>query len=65
MTTNEKKGGLVLTRKPGESITAASPATGEQIIITVCYIEGGRVKLHVSAPNHYHILRNELIEVTR
>ena len=47
---------LVLSRKQGESVQIDST-----IQVTVVSISKGRVKLGISAPDHVHIVRNELI----
>lgn len=47
---------LILQRRPGESLRI-----GEEIEITVVAIEGGKVRLAVSAPKDVTILRSELI----
>ena len=46
---------LILQRKPGESLVI-----GEDISISVVSIEGGRVRLAISAPPEVSILRTEL-----
>lgn len=50
---------LILQRKPGESVVI-----GEDISISVVSIEGGRVRLAISAPQEIPILRNELLDAT-
>ena len=47
---------LILQRRAGESIRI-----GEDIELTVVSIEGGRVRLSISAPKEITILRSELI----
>jgi carbon storage regulator len=47
---------LVLSRKEGESVQIDST-----IQVTVVSVGKGRVKLGISAPDHVHIIRNELI----
>ena len=47
---------LILQRRPGESLRI-----GEDIEVTVVAIEGGKVRLAISAPKDVTILRNELI----
>ena len=47
---------LILQRRSGESIRI-----GEDIEITIVSIEGGRVRLAISAPTEVPILRSELI----
>ena len=50
---------LILQRKPGESLVI-----GEDISITVVSVEGGRVRLAISAPQDIPILRSELVDAT-
>lgn len=50
---------LILQRKPGESVVI-----GEDISISVISIEGGRVRLAISAPQEIPILRSELLDAT-
>ena len=50
---------LILQRKPGES-----RLIGENISISVVSIEGGRVRLAISAPQEISILRSELLDAT-
>lgn len=50
---------LILQRKPGESVII-----GEEISISVVSIEGGRVRLAISAPQEIPILRSELLDAT-
>lgn len=48
---------LILQRKPGESLVI-----GEEISVSVVSIEGGRVRLAISAPPEVSILRSELLD---
>lgn len=48
---------LVLSRKRGEAIHI-----GDNITITVCYLDAGRVKLAIEAPREVEIRRCELNE---
>lgn len=48
---------LILQRKPGESLVI-----GEEITISVVSVEGGRVRLAISAPPEVSILRSELLD---
>lgn len=48
---------LILQRKTGESLVI-----GEDIRVTVVSIEGGRVRLAISAPPEVSILRSELVD---
>ena len=50
---------LILQRKPGESVII-----GEEISISVVSVEGGRVRLAISAPQEVSILRSELLDAT-
>lgn len=50
---------LILQRKPGESLLI-----GEDISITVVSVDGGRVRLAISAPQDIPILRSELVDAT-
>ena len=50
---------LILQRKPGESVVI-----GEEISISVVSVEGGRVRLAISAPQEIPILRSELLDAT-
>ena len=50
---------LILQRKPGESVVI-----GEDISISVVSVEGGRVRLAISAPQEIPILRSELLDAT-
>lgn len=47
---------LILQRKPGESLLI-----GSDISISVVSVEGGRVRLAISAPAEVPILRSELV----
>ena len=48
---------LILQRKPGESLVI-----GEDVTVSVVSIEGGRVRLAISAPPEVSILRSELVD---
>ena len=48
---------LILQRKPGESLVI-----GEDVRVSVVSIEGGRVRLAISAPPEVSILRSELLD---
>ena len=50
---------LILQRKPGESVVI-----GEDISVSVVSVEGGRVRLAISAPQEIPILRSELLDAT-
>ncbi len=51
---------LILQRKPGESLVI-----GGDVTVSVVSIEGGRVRLAISAPPEVSILRSELLEARR
>ncbi|EAQ80162.1 carbon storage regulator [Blastopirellula marina] len=46
---------LVLTRKPGETIRI-----GDDIVITISQLKGGRVRIGIDAPPEMGIRRGEL-----
>lgn len=48
---------LILQRRTGESLVI-----GEDIRVTVVSIDGGRVRLAISAPPEVSILRSELLD---
>ncbi|MDX8398178.1 MAG: carbon storage regulator CsrA [Mariprofundaceae bacterium] len=48
---------LILTRKPGETITI-----GEDIQIQVLSIKGGQVRIGIDAPRHIAVNREEVFE---
>lgn len=48
---------LVLSRKTGQSLTLDGG-----IVITVCRVEAGKVRLGITAPKRIGVLRTELIE---
>lgn len=50
---------LILQRKAGESLVI-----GKDVTISVVSVEGGRVRLAISAPPDVSILRSELITAT-
>lgn len=50
---------LILNRKAGESLEI-----GEDITVTVVSIDGGKVRLAISAPKSVPILRGELVTAT-
>lgn len=49
---------LVLSRKPMERIEI-----GENVVVTVLEIRGGKVRIGIDAPKEVHVLRSELKEV--
>jgi carbon storage regulator len=50
---------LVLSRKKSESIVI-----GDNIIVRVVRISGGRVRLAIDAPQHVKVSRGEIVETT-
>jgi carbon storage regulator len=50
---------LVLTRKELESI-----CIGDEIVVTVSEVRGGRVKLAIDAPRHIRVDRGEISDRT-
>lgn len=48
---------LVLTRKVGDSVQI-----GDDIVVSVVEVKGGRVRLSFDAPKEVQILREELAE---
>ena len=50
---------LLLQRRPGESLKI-----GQDIEVSVVSVEGGRVRLAISAPQDVPILRSELLDAT-
>ncbi len=50
---------LILQRRPGESLKI-----GQDIEVSVVSVEGGRVRLAISAPQDVPILRSELLYAT-
>ena len=48
---------LILQRKAGEPVVS-----GDEVRVTVMSIEGGRVRLAISAPTEVAILRSELLD---
>ena len=50
---------LILQRKAGESLLI-----GEDISVAVVSVDGGRVRLAISAPSSIPILRSELVTAT-
>lgn len=55
---------LILTRKPGEAITATNTETKENVEFTVLGVKGNQVRIGISAPMHINVARNELLERT-
>ena len=57
MSVSESLGGLVLSRKVGQSIMI-----GDNISVSVSEIRGNIIRLRIEAPKNITILRNELTE---
>ena len=51
---------LILQRKEGDEILI-----GDNIVVSVVSIDGGRVRLAVTAPREIPVLRRELLDATR
>jgi len=51
---------LVLTRKQGERIKI-----GQDVVVTVCRIAAGKVRIGIEAPDRVHIVRCELLDRLR
>lgn len=51
---------LILTRRPTETLVI-----GDNVIITVLAIKGGRVRIGVNAPREIIVNREEILEKTR
>ncbi|MCS6924393.1 MAG: carbon storage regulator CsrA [Candidatus Binatia bacterium] len=51
---------LVLTRRPGESITI-----GDDVVVTVLEVSGNHIRIGISAPRHVRILREEIYQAMR
>jgi carbon storage regulator len=51
---------LVLTRRPGESITI-----GDDIVVTVVNTAGGQVRLGITAPQHVRVVREEILKALK
>jgi carbon storage regulator len=49
---------LVLTRLPGQRIHI-----GDDIVLTVVRVDGGKVRLGIEAPSSMRVLRQELCEI--
>lgn len=52
---------LVLTRKPGERIVIETE-NGERIVVALCQLRVGQVRIGIEAPRNFRIMREELIE---
>lgn len=58
-------GGLVITRKEGESITLYDRRDGSElnIVLTQARIDGNKSKIHINAPEWVGIVRTEIAHV--
>lgn len=57
---SDKKGGLVLTRKPGQNIIITNSETGDKIIVRMVDIWGLQGKIGIAASDKYTIHREEI-----
>ena len=53
---------LVLSRKPGESITVNLPS-GEEIVFEILDVKGYRVSIGIDAPRELRVRRTELVPI--
>lgn len=53
---------LVLSRKLDQKIILKSRKTAQEIVVAVCRIQRGVVRLAIEADEEWDILRNEIIE---
>jgi carbon storage regulator len=51
---------LILSRRPGESLTI-----GDNIVVTVVSINGNQIRLGIEAPREVRILRDEIYKALR
>lgn len=51
---------LILTRRPGESLTI-----GDNIVVTVVSINGNQIRLGIDAPREVRVLRDEIYKAVR
>ncbi|MDH3443202.1 MAG: carbon storage regulator CsrA [Deltaproteobacteria bacterium] len=51
---------LILSRRPGESITI-----GDDIVVTVVSITGNQIRLGINAPRDVRVLREEIYKAIR
>jgi carbon storage regulator len=51
---------LILSRRPGESLTI-----GDNITVTVVSINGNQIRLGISAPREVRVLRDEIYKAIR
>jgi carbon storage regulator len=51
---------LILSRRPGESLTI-----GDNIVVTVVSINGNQIRLGIEAPRDVRVLRDEIYKALR
>jgi len=51
---------LILSRRPGESLTI-----GDNIVVTVVSINGNQIRLGIDAPRDVRVLRDEIYKAIR
>jgi carbon storage regulator len=51
---------LILSRRPGESLTI-----GDNIVVTVVSVNGNQIRLGIEAPREVRVLRDEIYKALR
>jgi len=51
---------LILSRRPGESLTI-----GDDVVVTVVSVSGNQIRLGITAPREVRVLREEIYKVMR
>ena len=51
---------LILSRRPGESLTI-----GDDVVVTVVSVSGNQIRLGITAPREVRVLREEVYKATR
>jgi carbon storage regulator len=51
---------LILSRRPGESLTI-----GDDVVVTVVSVSGNQIRLGITAPREVRVLREEIYKVLR
>ena len=51
---------LILTRRPGESLTI-----GDDVVVTVVGVTGNQIRLGITAPREVRVLREEVYKAMR
>ena len=51
---------LILTRRPGESLTI-----GDDVVVTVVSVTGNQIRLGITAPREVRVLREEVYKAMR